>query len=144
MGAGSWWVEEGFGLLAFLPTACFFLAVAFRLASGRSRFVKLWMVVSIFAPLSLNLIGFDRYRWLTMMTLNAFLVVIAVGFANRRSQAVPADKEFSVVWRRAAILLLAVNLATDIGFFHSHAKGFPFRDYWSDYRDAQQSVFQPE
>ena len=153
--AGAWWVEEALGLLAFLPTTCFFLAIALREAARLGRVVKTWLVLATFSPLLLNIIAYDRYRWLALMTLNAMLAAITISYFNQRSRrqhelsrskAEPSPI-FSVAWRRAAVFLLVVNLATDIGFFKDHAKNFPFRDYWVEYRAAageKRPVFEPK
>lgn len=140
MHAGTWWVEEAIGAVAFIPTALLFLAIACRQAAARRPVVKLWLIASTFSPLLLNFVGFDRYRWLAMVPLNAFLSAIAMFFASGRlsSVNVAAPNPYSVAWRHAAVFLLAINLATDVGFFEGQARTFPFREYWTDYRSAQQ------
>jgi hypothetical protein len=53
---------------------------------------------------------------------------------------------FGVAWRRAAVFLIAINLATDIGLFQGDARSFPFQSYWIDYHEAKKAhrpVFQP-
>ena len=138
MKAGTWWVEEGFGLLAFLPTTCFFLAVAWRVAGRERRWIRWYLVLSTLAPMLLNIVAYDRYRWLTMMAINAVLCAIATCWAYPRSQASATLPAFGIEWRRAAFFLLALNLATDVGFFEGRARNFPFADYWSDYRAVKQ------
>jgi hypothetical protein len=128
MSIKTWWVMELFGLLAFLPTTIFFLTLAWRWAAPFGRVAQGYLLAAAFAPMLLNFAGYDRYRWLMMMGLDAILSSIAVAWSRSRS----GDKleELNVRWRRAAVLLLAVNLATDIGFFVGAAQGFPFKDYW--------------
>jgi hypothetical protein len=146
MHAGTYWIEEGFGLLAFLPTTLFFLALAWRIASDRQRALRWYFVLCTFAPLLLNLVAYDRYRWLAMMELNAALCAIAVCWSKNRLQDATARPIFGVAWRRAAILLIAINMATDIGLFQGPGRTFPFQNYWIEYhaaRQAHQPVFQP-
>lgn len=146
MHVGTYWIEEGFGLLAFLPTTLFFLALAWRIASKRQRALRWYFVLCTFAPLLLNLVAYDRYRWLAMMELNAALCAIAVCWSKHRLHDTTAQPVFGIAWRRAAILLIAINMATDIGLFQGPARTFPFQNYWIDYhqaRQAHQPVFQP-
>jgi hypothetical protein len=150
MHAGTYWVLEGFGLLAFLPTTLFFLGLAWRIASARRRALRWYFVLCTLTPLLLNLVAYDRFRWFAMMELNAALCAIAACWSNSRLQSTRADTSaqpvFGVAWRRAAIFLLAINLATDIGLFQGDARHFPFQSYWTDYQEAKRAhrpVFQP-
>lgn len=145
MHAGTYWVEECFALLAFLPTTLFFLAAAWHIAGKESRRLRLYFAICTFAPLLLNLVAYDRYRWLGMMELNAAICAMAACW--RRSVTNNRQMErFGIKWRRAAILLIALNLATDIGLFQGNSHPFPFLSYWNDYKAAKQSyrpVLQP-
>jgi hypothetical protein len=146
MRVGTYWVEECFGLLAFLPTTLFFLALAWRFASKRQRALRWYFVLCTFAPLLLNLVAYDRYRWFAMMELNAALCAIAVCWSKKRVPDATSHPVFDVAWRRAAILLIAINMATDIGLFQGPARTFPFQSYWFEYHEARQAhqpVFQP-
>jgi hypothetical protein len=138
MRAGSWWEEEFFGLLGFLPSTCFFLALAWRAAGAQRRLLRGYIVLSVFAPLLLNLLGYDRYRWLMMMSLNAAIAAIAVFWSNRRLHRETERPEFSSGWRRAAVFLLMMNLATDVGLFEGPVRNYPFIDYWLSFRQAKQ------
>ncbi len=138
MSAGNWWGNEAVGVIAFLPTAIFFLMVAWRLAGPGRRAVRWYFVLSTMAPLALNLAAYDRYRWLMMMTLNAALCVIAASWWNQRTQSDVPAPQFDIAWRRAAVFLLAVNLSTDVGFFAGHARSFPFVDFLKSYQSAKQ------
>jgi hypothetical protein len=142
MSAGAWWVEEFLGIIAFVPTAIFFLMIAFRLSAGRPRVVRWWLILSTFAPLALNITAYDRYRWLAMVTLNGFFCSIAMSSAAQIKvpEAESISKvSFGVGWRHAAVLLLLLNLCTDVGFFRGHARNFPFREYWTGYRAEKQA-----
>jgi hypothetical protein len=150
MHAGAYWVSECFGLLAFLPTTLFFLALAWRIAGERQRALRWYFVLCTFAPLVLNLLAYDRFRWLAMMELNAALCAIAVCWTHNRLQYSRSDTNsqpvFGVAWRRAAVFLIAINLATDIGLFQGDARPFPVQSYWIDYHEAKKAhrpVFQP-
>jgi hypothetical protein len=150
MHAGAYWVLECFGLLAFLPTTLFFVGLAWRIAGERRRALRWYVVLCTFAPLLLNLVAYDRFRWLALMELNAALCAIAVCWSNKRLQDTRADPiarpVFGVGWRRAAIFLIAINMATDIGLFQGDARRFPFQSYWIDYHEAKKAhrpVFQP-
>jgi hypothetical protein len=150
MHAGAYWVSECFGLLAFLPTTLFFLALAWRIAGERQRALRWYFVLCTFAPLLLNLLAYDRFRWLAMMELNAALCAIAVCWTHNRLQYTRSGTSpqpvFGVAWRRAAVFLIAINLATDIGLFQGDARSFPFQSYWIDYHEAKKAhrpVFQP-
>jgi hypothetical protein len=134
MSIRTWWVVELFGLLAFLPTTLFFFALAWRWAKPLGRMAQSYLVPATFAPLLLNFAGYDRYRWLMMMTLDAIACAIAVSWY--RSRTGDPVGIVSVGWRRAAVLLLAVNLATTIGFFVGNAQGFPFENYWWAHHSA--------
>jgi hypothetical protein len=146
MHVGTYWVEECFGLLAFLPTTLFFLALVWRIAGKQRATLRWYFVLCTFAPLLLNLVAYDRYRWLAMMELNAALSAIAVCWTKKRLSDATARPVFDVGWRRAAILLIAINMATDIGLFQGPAKTFPFQNYWIDYHEAKrahQPLLQP-
>ncbi|HEX6495515.1 MAG TPA: hypothetical protein VF018_08535, partial [Acidobacteriaceae bacterium] len=150
MHAGAYWVYELFGLLAFLPTTLFFLGIAWWIAGARRRVLRWYFVFCTLTPLLLNLVAYDRFRWFAMMELNAALCAIAACWSNSRLQSaredIAAEPTFGVAWRRAAIFLLAINLATDIGLFQGDARHFPFQRYWTDYQDAKKAhrpVFQP-
>jgi hypothetical protein len=132
MHAGAWWVIEAFGLLAFLPTTLFFLALAWRWGRVYGRRTQWYLVLSTFSPMALNIIAFDRYRWLTMLALNAVLCSIAIAWKRSRD-GYPVET-MSIAWRRGAVLLLALNLATDVGFFMGHVQGFPFQGHWEAVR----------
>lgn len=145
MHAGTYWLEECFGLLAFLPTTLFFLALAWRIA-GERRALRWYFALCTFAPLLLNLVAYDRYRWLAIMELNSIVCAIAVCWSNRRLHGDDLQPLFGPAWRRAAILLLAVNLATDIGLFQGSARSFPFIEYWHSFhvtRQLHQPWFEP-
>lgn len=138
MHAGTYWVEECFGLLAFLPATLFFLALAGRIA-GERRALRWYFALCTFAPLLLNLVAYDRYRWLAIMELNAVLCAMAVCWSTRRLHGDGVRPSFGPAWRRAAILLLAVNLATDIGLFQGPARTFPFLQYWNSFHIMRRS-----
>jgi hypothetical protein len=139
MHAGTFWVEEGFGFLAFLPTTLFFLALAWRLAGERHRALRWYLVLCTFAPLLLNLVAYDRYRWLAMMELNAVLCAITVCWSKDRLHDENEPQLFSLAWRRAAIFLIAINLATDIGLFQGPVRNFPFQSYWTSFQETMHS-----
>jgi hypothetical protein len=96
-------------------------------------------VLCTFAPLLLNLVAYDRYRWLAIMELNAALCAITVSWSNDRLHDESEPKLFSVAWRRAAIFLIAINLATDIGLFQGPARNFPFQSYWASFQETMHS-----
>ncbi len=139
MHAGTYWVEEFFGLLAFLPTTLFFLALAWRVA-GERRALRWYLALCTFAPMLLNLVAYDRYRWLALMELNAVLCAIAVCWSTRRLHGDGVQPTFGPAWRRAAVLLLALNLATDIGLFQVHGRSFPFVQYWNTFHTKGHSL----
>jgi hypothetical protein len=144
MHAGTYWIEECFGLLAFLPTTLFFLALAWRFV-GRRRGLRWYFALCTFAPLLLNIVAYDRYRWLSIMELNAVLCAIIACWSSRRIQGDDGQPVFGLAWRRAAVLLFAVNLATDIGLFQGHSQSFPFVQYWHNFHTAPhlRSLFGP-
>jgi hypothetical protein len=129
----EWWVVEGFGLAAFLPTAIFFLMIAWRAARAQPRMVRWYMIGSALAPLLLNIVAYDRFRWLMMVAIDAVLCAVVACWLRRPLQGENGLPEFGIAWRRAAVFLIAVNLATDIGFFSGHARNFPFFDYGASY-----------
>jgi hypothetical protein len=130
----EWWLVEGFGLAAFLPTTMFFLMIAWRVAGTQPRIVRWYMVGSALAPLLLNVVAYDRFRWLMMMAIDAVLCAIVACWLRRPHQSEIVLPEFGIAWRRAAVFLIAVNLATDIGFFSGHSRNFPFFDYGASYK----------
>jgi hypothetical protein len=151
MHAGTYWVLECFGLVAFLPTTLFFLALAWRIAGERRRALRWYLVLCTFAPLLLNLLAYDYFRWFAMMELNAALCAMAVCWSNNRLQDTHVDTTaqpvFGIAWRRAAVFLFAINLATDIGLFQGDGRHFPFQSYWTDYHEAEKAhrpVLQPD
>ena len=64
--------------------------------------------------------------------------------ARGRGQAKGAPlawvKAWRQAWRRAAVLLLALNLATDIGLFQVHGRSFPFVQYWNTFHTKGPSL----
>jgi hypothetical protein len=117
MKAGLWWLEMGLQLIAFLPTMLFFLWVAYRPLRPEQLLTKLWIALATAGPLVLFLFGVDGTRWLTLCTLVTILAAVAT---NRSPQA------FGPVAKRVIILLIALNLATNVGMFEGSAKNFPF------------------
>jgi hypothetical protein len=73
------------------------------------------------------------------MELNAALCAITVSWSNDRLHDESEPKLFSVAWRRAAIFLIAINLATDIGLFQGPARNFPFQSYWASFQETMHS-----
>jgi hypothetical protein len=91
--------------------------VAYRPLRPEQILTKLWIALATAGPLVLFLFGVDGTRWLTLCTLVTILAAVAT---NRSPQA------FGPVAKRVIILLIALNLATNVGMFEGSAKNFPF------------------
>ena len=86
----------------------------------------------------MNVIAYDIYRWAALMSFNAIVATLVI--LRAQAPAFPAGQPLlTPAFYRAAILLIAINLATNIGMFAHEGKDFPFYQYWSDFIDAKHS-----
>jgi hypothetical protein len=126
----EWWEMQLFAALAFMPTAIFFIwiswrAIGMRYGGLRARALRCAICAASFAPLLLNAIGWDIYRWYALMTLDAFIVSTIV--CRRCLADHSITLEFTARQRNAAIVLIALNMATGVGFLDGRQLDtFPF------------------
>jgi hypothetical protein len=86
------------------------------------RWVYALTLLATLAPLSLNLVGWDKNRWNELLSLNAFLVLMAV---SRILGGEPV--RLPLRFRRACLLVMLLNMATGGGMFDNrHIRPFPF------------------
>jgi hypothetical protein len=113
-------------LLMFGPTAGVLswgmLLVLRRWAPRDHRRLYALTLVGMLAPLSLNLVGWDKNRWNEMLSLNAFLLLLAA------SRVLGGERvQLPVRFRRACVLVMLLNVATGGGMFDNrHIRPFPF------------------
>lgn len=124
--SGHWWSTEVIVLVAFIPTAMFFLWVAFSIERG--GLYRLYMVVATLAPMVLNLVAIDRMRWLTMMEINALACLVAAAWQFKRGGG---SLILSTPKKRIASMLILCNLAVGVGLFGGRASTFPFEQAWN-------------
>ncbi len=137
---GSWVVLQLLAMAAFLPTTIYFLRLAFHALpeeQRRSPVLRVWMAVIVFGPLAMNIIAYDLYRWAALMSFNALLALLVVLRARSQRGSREAGVLLTPGLRHAACLLIALNLATNIGMFAHEGKDFPFYQYWSDFVSAR-------
>jgi hypothetical protein len=131
---GSWWLAQANAFAAFMPTAAFFLWITLRIintchASLDRRLVKAAAIVASLCPLSLQIVGWDIYRWYALATFDCFLVMTIVCRLYGAQALVPLENETAI--RNVAILLIGVNLATGTGLFDGYrVDTYPFVDHW--------------
>jgi hypothetical protein len=126
------WVRPTFipaqveSLLLFGPTAGVLVWGTFvvlrRWRPGASRWVYAAVVVGTLAPLSLNLVGWDKNRWNEMMALNALLLllVVCMRFGDEPIR-------LPVGLRRACLAVMLLNMASGGGMLDfKHVRPFPF------------------
>ncbi len=138
---GSWLALQTLAMAAFLPTTLYFLLLSFRaLPDGarRQRILRLCILIAVFAPLAMNVIAYDLYRWAALMAFNAVLALLVIlRHCHRTAHASARPPLLTPAFRHAACLLIALNLATNIGMFAHEGKDFPFYQYWSDFITAK-------
>lgn len=114
----QWWIHEAIAAVALLWVAIFFVARSIDRIRTRSDLDNPMVVVAVvaasLAPASLQLLGWDIYRWYALAALNAFLVYAIVTRAVPRPEraAAPALGDYQLV-----ALMVAVNMATSTGYF---------------------------
>jgi len=125
---GRYWFRQLQAALVFWPSAGFFLWLALRglergVAAARRKFLEPWVLTAALAPLLMNLVGWDVFRWGALMVLTAFLTLLMVEQAVGGAAVWPTG----VAWQRAAMVLIALNLASGVGFLDGYRTGtLPF------------------
>jgi hypothetical protein len=113
-------------LLMFGPTAAVlswgtFLVLREWVPRGY-RWLYALALLATLAPLSLNLVGWDKNRWNEMLCLNAFLILLAI---SSRLGGEPV--RLPLRFRRACLWVMLLNMATGGGMFDNrHIRPFPF------------------
>ncbi len=113
-------------LLLFAPTAAVLswatLLLLRRWMPGRHRWLYAGALLATLAPLSLNLLGWDKNRWNELLCLNAFLMLLAVA-----RQMGGAGVQLPVRLRRACLIVMLLNMAAGGGMLDGrHIRPFPF------------------
>jgi hypothetical protein len=113
-------------LLMFLPTAGVLswatLLLLRRWIPGKHRWLYAGVILATLAPLSLNLLGWDKNRWNELLVLNAFLLLLAV---SRLIGGEPVQLPRRL--RRACLLVMLLNMATGGGMLENRQiRPFPF------------------
>jgi hypothetical protein len=128
----SVWIQPTFlpglleSLLLFVPSAAVLswatLLLLRRWMPGKHRWLYAGVLLATLAPLSLNLMGWDKSRWNELLSLNAFLLLLMV------SRLVGGEPVRLPVWlRRACLLMMLLNMATGGGMLDNlHIRPFPF------------------
>jgi len=113
-------------LLMFGPTAAVLSWATFlmlrRWRGGRHTWLYAATLVAMLAPLSLNLIGWDKNRWNELLCLNAFLMLLLV---SRLAGGEPIGLPLKL--RRVCLIVMLLNMATGGGLMGGlHIRPFPF------------------
>jgi hypothetical protein len=89
---------------------------------GKHRWLYAGVILATLAPLSLNLLGWDKNRWNELLALNAFLMLLMV------SRMMGGEPVRLPVWlRRACVVVMLLNMATGGGMLDGrHILPFPF------------------
>jgi hypothetical protein len=128
----SVWIRPTFlpaqveSLLLFGPTAAVLSWATFLLlrkwAPRTYRWIYAAGLLVTLAPLSLNLMGWDKNRWNELLALNAFLfLLMACLMFGREPVQLPARL------RRACLIVMLLNMATGGGLMGNlHIRPFPF------------------
>jgi hypothetical protein len=114
------------GLLLFVPTAALLswatLLLLRRWMPGKHRRLYAAVLLATLAPLSLHLVGWDKYRWDELLCLNAFLLLLLV---SRLADGVTI--QLPVRLRQACLLVMLLNMASGGGMLDDrHIRPFPF------------------
>ena len=113
-------------LLLFLPTAALLswatLLLLRRWMPGKHRRLFAAVLLATLAPLSLHLVGWDKYRWDALLCLNAFLMLLLV---SRMADGVTIHLPMRL--RQACLLVMLLNMASGGGMLDDrHIRPFPF------------------
>jgi hypothetical protein len=125
----SWWIDQIAACLAFVPAGVVFFAASWRVgapAAGLSRRVLAGgaLLVCCVAPLGLNLLGWDVYRWYALAEIASFLTL-----AIAATEGDFASLSLSRRWETIILCIFCLNLATTVGLISlEHGSMFPFRD----------------
>lgn len=133
MSSGLWWLAQLNAFVTFMPTAAFFLWIALDIVDTRGDpepqrlAVKAAVVSAGLCPLSMQLFGYDIYRWYALAAFSSFVSMTVV--CNR--YGVPPASIRSGALRNLGMLLIAINMAAGTGLFDgSRVDTFPFVDFW--------------
>ncbi len=113
-------------LLLFGPTAAVLSWATFvllrRWMPRQYRWLYAAVLVGTLAPLSLHLVGWDKNRWNELLSLNAFLLLLAASrLMGKEPVRLPAGL------RRACLAVMLLNMASGGGMLDSrHIRPFPF------------------
>jgi len=114
------------GLLLFAPTAAVLswatLLLLRRWMPEKHRWLYAGVLLAMLAPLSLHLVGWDKYRWDELVCLNAFLMLLLV---SRLAGGVTIQLPMRL--RQACLLVMLLNMASGGGMLDDrHIRPFPF------------------
>ncbi len=114
------------GLLLFVPTAALLswatLLLLRRCMPEKHRWLYAGVLLATLAPLSLHLVGWDKYRWDELLCLNAFLMLLLV---SRMADGVTVQLPLRL--RQACLLVMLLNMASGGGMLDDrHIRPFPF------------------
>jgi hypothetical protein len=85
--------------------------------------------------MALNLIAVDFDRWMNFAALNALIAAIVAARGLERGDSDPLpQKPFGVLARNTAMLLIALNLASNAGMFVP-GTDFSFLPHWRRFRE---------
>ncbi|HEV2645491.1 MAG TPA: hypothetical protein VGU46_03910 [Acidobacteriaceae bacterium] len=88
----------------------------------RYRWLYAGTLLATLAPLSLNLVGWDKNRWNQLVCFNAFLMLL---FVSRMLAGRPIRLPLKM--RRLCLLVMLLNMATGNGLMDDvHIRPFPF------------------
>jgi hypothetical protein len=127
----TWILEQIFCALIFLPNAILLLSQAVRLTEPGERLLRWGIVFAGLSPLLLYPLGYDGPRWQALALTTSFVAYAAMcrarPAARRRLRVGAAVRHF-------ALLLVSLNLASNLGLMAQDATDYPFFSYVLDAR----------
>jgi hypothetical protein len=86
------------------------------------RWIYAGVVVATLAPLSLNLVGWDKNRWNQLVCFNAFVLLLLICRLFARGPV-----RFPIRFRQACLVVILINMVTAGGLVdYVHARTWPF------------------
>ncbi len=126
-----WWTYQAVSICVLGPALVLLLHFCMRLVRQRSpeasgpgqrKWVRLAVLLGIFSPLLLHLVGLDQVRWNSWVLVDAYLALGVLSMHLPGEQLVVSAAE-----RNALILVITVGMASGYGLFNdAQVNPYPF------------------